>query len=66
MTMLTLKSNEILHLLFNNFSSGNFGLWLDGDLYHGRNHPCKTFGNTLLTLREDFVVKNLECWGFIN
>jgi hypothetical protein len=44
---------------------GNFGLWLDGDLFHGRSHPCKTFGNTMLSLQEDFVVKALECWGFV-
>ncbi|KAJ6223366.1 hypothetical protein RDWZM_001911 [Blomia tropicalis] len=43
---------------------GNFGLWLDGDLYHGSSHPCKTFGNTTLSSGEDFVVKSIECWGF--
>jgi hypothetical protein len=45
--------------------SGNFGLWLDGDLFHGRSHPCKTFGNTSLSIEEDFVVKGIECWAFV-
>ncbi|KAH7636295.1 tbc and lysm domain containing protein [Dermatophagoides farinae] len=44
---------------------GNFGLWLDGDLYHGSSHPCKTFGNRTLSSEEDFVVKSIECWGFV-
>lgn len=44
---------------------GLFGLWLDGDLYHGRSHPCKTYNNDTLSLREDFFVKTLEAWGFV-
>ena len=44
---------------------GNFGLWLDGDLYHGSSHPCKTFGNQTLSSEEDFVVKSIESWGFV-
>ena len=47
------------------FPRGNFGLWLDGDLYHGSSHPCKTFGNRTLSSEEDFVVKSIECWGFV-
>lgn len=43
---------------------GTFGLWLDGDLYHGSTHPCKTFNNEQLTINEDFVVSTLECWCF--
>lgn len=44
---------------------GTFGIWLDGDLYHGRSNCCKTFGNKdPLSSEEDFVVKALEAWGF--
>ncbi|XP_015793309.1 oxidation resistance protein 1 [Tetranychus urticae] len=44
---------------------GSFGLWLDGDLYHGSSNPCQTFGNPRLSKNQDFVVKTLECWGFV-
>lgn len=44
---------------------GNFGLWLDEDLYHGSTHSCKTFNNEPLTYQEDFVVCTLECWVFL-
>lgn len=44
---------------------GNFGLWLDEDLYHGTSHICKTFNNEPLTHKEDFVVSALECWCFL-
>ncbi|XP_067304161.1 LOW QUALITY PROTEIN: oxidation resistance protein 1a [Pseudorasbora parva] len=44
--------------------SGEFGLWLDGDLYHGRSHSCKTFGNPMLSMKEDFVVQDIEIWSF--
>ncbi|XP_047499439.1 TLD domain-containing protein 2-like [Penaeus chinensis] len=43
---------------------GNFGLWLDGDLYQGRTQPCKTFDNPQLTDTEDFIIKTVECWCF--
>ncbi|KAM9307598.1 oxidation resistance protein 1 isoform 2-T2 [Gastrophryne carolinensis] len=43
---------------------GEFALWLDGDLYHGRSHSCKTFGNTLLSKKEDFIVQDIEIWAF--
>ncbi|XP_046563270.1 oxidation resistance protein 1-like isoform X2 [Haliotis rubra] len=44
---------------------GQFGLWLDGDLYHGRSHRCETFDNDVLTDKEDFVLKGLEAWAFV-
>lgn len=44
---------------------GNFGLWLDEDLYHGTTNSCRTFNNEPLTNHEDFVVCALECWCFI-
>ncbi|KAI1901929.1 hypothetical protein AGOR_G00039480 [Albula goreensis] len=43
---------------------GEFGLWLDGDLYHGRSHSCKTFGNPMLSKKEDFFVQDIEIWSF--
>ncbi|XP_066269566.1 oxidation resistance protein 1-like isoform X4 [Branchiostoma lanceolatum] len=43
---------------------GQFGLWLDEMLYHGRTHTCTTFNNQLLTSQEDFTIKGLEAWGF--
>ncbi|KAJ8273112.1 hypothetical protein GJAV_G00097570 [Gymnothorax javanicus] len=43
---------------------GEFGLWLDGDLYHGRSHSCKTFNNSMLSKKEDFTVQDIEIWSF--
>ncbi|XP_052271242.1 oxidation resistance protein 1-like isoform X3 [Dreissena polymorpha] len=47
-------------------SQGQFGLWFDEDLYHGRTNCCETFDNDILTLAEDFVVKEFEAWAFIS
>ena len=44
---------------------GVFGLWLDGDLNHGRTHTCNTFDNDLLTNTEDFICCALEAWAFV-
>ncbi|XP_063183467.1 oxidation resistance protein 1 isoform X9 [Chroicocephalus ridibundus] len=43
---------------------GEFALWLDGDLYHGRSHSCKTFGNHTLSKQEDFTIQDIEIWAF--
>jgi hypothetical protein len=45
-------------------SSGIFGLWLDGELWHGRTQPCATFKNDVLGSREDFIVRIIEVWSF--
>ena len=45
--------------------SGNFGLWLDEDLYHGSSHPCTTYNNVQLSSREDFLCSGLEAWTFV-
>lgn len=44
---------------------GQFGLWFDGDLNHGRTQACETFGNPPLTPSSDFNVKCIECWAFL-
>ena len=44
---------------------GVYGLWLDGDIYHGHTQKCATYDNDILTAKEDFVVKGLEAWGFV-
>ncbi|XP_075384911.1 TLD domain-containing protein 2 isoform X1 [Tenrec ecaudatus] len=52
-----------LDLLMMGSSSGQFGLWLDGDLYRGGSHPCATFNNEVLARQEQFCVKELEAWA---
>jgi len=44
---------------------GQFGLWFDGDLDHGRTQACPTFDNPPLTPSSDFNVKCIECWAFL-
>jgi len=46
------------------YGRGVYGLWLDGDLYHGRTQWCMTYDNDLLTTSEDFMIKCLEVWTF--
>lgn len=43
-------------------SSGQFGLWMDGDLYHGGSQPCATFNNDVLARQEQFCIQELEAW----
>ncbi|XP_033727121.1 oxidation resistance protein 1-like isoform X2 [Pecten maximus] len=52
--------------LFIGAGQGNFGLWFDGDIYHGRTQHCETYDNDILTCSEDFVVKTLEAWAFFS
>ncbi|XP_074148703.1 TLD domain-containing protein 2 [Sminthopsis crassicaudata] len=51
-----------LDLLVMGSGSGQFGLWLDGDLNHGGSRPCATFNNEVLASREEFFVQELEAW----
>ena len=44
---------------------GSFGIWVDGDLYHGHTQACQTYDNDILTDSEDFVMKAVEAWGFV-
>jgi len=68
--VLVLESKYLIKFLFIKFVwcyfSGTYGLWLDGDLYHGRTCPSKTFNNDLLTSNEDFIVASVEVWTFIS
>lgn len=52
----------VSHAEFPLLFSGHFGLWLDGDLYHGVSHPCATFNNEVLARQEQFCIKELEAW----
>ena len=54
----------VFMLCFTFYYRGNFGLWLDEDLYHGRSNRCETYDNDVLTDAEDFVVKAFEAWIF--
>lgn len=51
---------------FDYYFSGTYGLWLDGELYHGRTCPTKTFNNDRLTPNEDFIIASVEVWTFID
>eukprot|EP00935_MAST-01C_sp_MAST-1C-sp1_P002606 g2606.t1 len=44
---------------------GNFGLYLDCDLFAGTSGTCETFGSSPLTAPEDFQCTNVEVWGFV-
>ncbi|XP_074058235.1 TLD domain-containing protein 2 [Macrotis lagotis] len=50
-------------LLIMGSSSGQFGLWLDGDLNHGGSRPCATFNNEVLASQEEFFIQDLEAWA---
>ncbi|CAF1593353.1 unnamed protein product, partial [Didymodactylos carnosus] len=64
---LGLGSGETIFLYeFQCLHAGTYGLWLDGDLYHGRTCPSKTYDNDYLTRSEDFIVDNIELWSFVD
>ncbi|XP_021714168.1 uncharacterized protein LOC110682207 isoform X2 [Chenopodium quinoa] len=44
----------------------HFALYLDSDLLNGSSAASDTYGNSCLALSEDFVVKEVELWGFVN
>ncbi|XP_045812933.1 oxidation resistance protein 1-like [Trifolium pratense] len=44
---------------------GHFALYLDGDLLNGSSSVSETFGNPCLANSQDFEVKEVELWGFV-
>lgn len=42
---------------------GHFGLWIDGELLHGRTQRCATFENEPLTSHEDFMIADVEVFA---
>ncbi|CAO2830763.1 unnamed protein product [Amaranthus hypochondriacus] len=43
----------------------HFALYLDSDLLNGSSAASETYGNACLARSEDFVVKEVELWGFV-
>ncbi|RKO83692.1 TLDc domain-containing protein, partial [Blyttiomyces helicus] len=44
--------------------NGDFGLWIDDELYHGHSAPCDTFNNDQLSSTVEFRIVGLEVWAF--
>lgn len=42
-----------------------YGLYIDSEIYHGYSHYCETFGNEVLSSKENFVIDRMEIWGII-
>ncbi|XP_062233330.1 uncharacterized protein LOC133930653 [Phragmites australis] len=45
---------------------GHFALYLDEDLLNGSSSTSETFGNARLSHTQEFKVKDVELWGFVN
>ncbi|XP_061632057.1 nuclear receptor coactivator 7 isoform X1 [Phyllopteryx taeniolatus] len=54
---------ESLHL---GGGGGEFGLWIDADLYRGSSFSCPTFHNAPLSTQKDFIIQDLEVWTVRN
>ncbi|XP_037128884.1 nuclear receptor coactivator 7 isoform X1 [Syngnathus acus] len=54
---------ESLHL---GGGGGEFGLWIDADLYRGSSFSCPTFHNAPLSTQTDFIIQDLEVWTVRN
>ena len=47
------------------FYRGSHGIWIDGDINHGRTQNCQTYCNDPLTGgEEDFFIQHIEVWCF--
>ncbi|KAL0726335.1 hypothetical protein Bca4012_022428 [Brassica carinata] len=58
----TLCSKDFLAL----GGGGRFALYLDSELLHGSSACSETYGNSCLANSQDFDVKEVELWGFVN
>ncbi|KXG19622.1 nuclear receptor coactivator 7-like isoform X1 [Sorghum bicolor] len=45
---------------------GHFALYLDGDLVTGSSSTSETFNNPCLSHTQEFKIKDVELWGFVN
>ncbi|PAN24882.1 hypothetical protein PAHAL_4G259100 [Panicum hallii] len=45
---------------------GHFALYLDGDLLNGSSSTSETFNNPCLSYTQEFKIKDVELWGFVN
>ncbi|XP_051202455.1 uncharacterized protein [Lolium perenne] len=45
---------------------GHFALYLDEDLLNGSSSTSETFNNPCLSVSQEFEVKHVELWGFVN
>ncbi|AQL01030.1 TLD-domain containing nucleolar protein [Zea mays] len=45
---------------------GHFALYLDGDLMTGSSSTSETFNNPCLSHTQEFKIKDVELWGFVN
>ncbi|KAL6605933.1 hypothetical protein ACP70R_041586 [Stipagrostis hirtigluma subsp. patula] len=45
---------------------GHFALYLDGDLLNGSSSKSETYNNPCLSHTQEFRVKDVELWGFVN
>jgi len=45
---------------------GHFALYLDGDLLNGSSSTSETFNNPCLSHTQEFKIKDVELWGFVN
>ncbi|XP_057788357.1 uncharacterized protein LOC131005401 isoform X2 [Salvia miltiorrhiza] len=61
-------ANRYFYLCLNDliaFGGGaSFALCLNEDLLSGTSGPCETFGNSCLAHDQEFVLKDVELWGF--
>jgi len=44
---------------------GNFGIYLDCDLFGGTSGNCETYGSPMLSSQEEFQCASLEVWGLV-
>lgn len=47
------------------FFSGFHALFLDAEFVSGHSQFSETFGNPTLSSSEQFRVRTIECWGFV-